>query len=382
MNKLMTLCAVISMTASIYAQAPEKMSYQAVVRNASDNLVSSSQIGMQISILQGSANGSPVYVETQTPTSNQNGLVSIEIGGGTVITGTFAAIDWANGPFFIKTETDPSGGTNYTITGTSQLLSVPYALHAGSVSHEQQNISDVLQNGNNADGQNLVNLDTLAVGLTNPTTAKLVINAGAGQQGLDLSTYDSYANMRVLHNSNGAFDKDMYFGLLSGDTSSLHFFSNNGEAMTLKNNCLGVGIQSPLERLEINGSINMIGFLKFQGTNVIYGNPNDVYGNYRVLQNNSATQQDGMYINFNSAGNATAHLRFYANGATERMFIDASNGNVGIGTTTPAQRLHVNAVMRLEPTSAPANPSMGDIYMDGSTHKLMVFDGTIWQACW
>ncbi|MEA3508406.1 MAG: FISUMP domain-containing protein, partial [Synergistota bacterium] len=76
--------------------------------------------------------GTAVYVETQTPTTNVNGLVSIEIGAGTVQSGDFTTIDWANGPYFIKTETDPAGGTNYTITGTSQLLSVPYALHAKS----------------------------------------------------------------------------------------------------------------------------------------------------------------------------------------------------------------------------------------------------------
>ena len=85
---------------------------------------------MKISILQGSATGSPVYVETQTPTSNANGLVTLQIGGGTVVSGTIATINWANGPYFITTETDPTGGTNYTITGTSQLLSVPYALYA------------------------------------------------------------------------------------------------------------------------------------------------------------------------------------------------------------------------------------------------------------
>jgi hypothetical protein len=71
-----------------------------------------------------------VYVETQTPTSNANGLVSLEIGGGTVVSGNMATINWANGPYFIKTETDPSGGSSYTITGTSQLLSAPYALYA------------------------------------------------------------------------------------------------------------------------------------------------------------------------------------------------------------------------------------------------------------
>jgi hypothetical protein len=71
-------------------------------------------------------------VETQTPTSNTNGLVSIEIGGGTVLSGNFTNINWANGPYFVKTETDPTGGTSYSITGTSQLLSVPYAFHANT----------------------------------------------------------------------------------------------------------------------------------------------------------------------------------------------------------------------------------------------------------
>ena len=130
MKKIITICAAFLMTASVFAQAPEKMSYQAVVRDGSNNLVSSTVVGMQISILQGSSSGTAVYVETQTPTSNANGLVSLEIGSGTVVSGTFASVDWANGPYFIKTETDPTGGTSYTITGTSQLLSIPYALHA------------------------------------------------------------------------------------------------------------------------------------------------------------------------------------------------------------------------------------------------------------
>jgi uncharacterized protein (TIGR02145 family) len=120
----------ILLTADVFAQSPEKMSYQAVIRDGSDNLVTSQNIGMQISILQGSASGTEVYVETQTPTTSANGLVSIEIGTGTVLSGVFTSFEWANGSCFIKTETDPAGGTNYTITGTSQLLSVPYALHS------------------------------------------------------------------------------------------------------------------------------------------------------------------------------------------------------------------------------------------------------------
>lgn len=109
-----------------HAQSPTKMSYQAVIRNNANALVTSTLIGMRISILQGSASGTEVYSETLSPTTNANGLVTIEIGNGA----GFATINWANGPYFIKTETDPTGGTNYTITGTSQLLSVPYSLNA------------------------------------------------------------------------------------------------------------------------------------------------------------------------------------------------------------------------------------------------------------
>ncbi len=146
MRKLFTIFAAVLLTANVFAQSPEKMSYQAVIRDASDNLVTSQPVGMQISILQSSASGSEVYVETQTPTTNANGLVSIEIGTGTVVSGTFETVDWENGPFFIKSETDPTGGTNYTITGTSQLLSVPYALYAKKAG-KSYSVGDFAQGG-------------------------------------------------------------------------------------------------------------------------------------------------------------------------------------------------------------------------------------------
>jgi len=132
MKKVFTFLAAVLLTATGWAQSPEKMSYQAVIRDASDNLITDTQVGMQVSILQGTADGAAVYVETQEPTTNANGLVSIEIGSSdaTVVSGDFTTIDWSTGIYFIKTETDLNGGSSYTITGTSQLLSVPYALHA------------------------------------------------------------------------------------------------------------------------------------------------------------------------------------------------------------------------------------------------------------
>ncbi len=133
MKKLYILVATLLLfSLHALAQAPQKMSYQAVVRNASNNLVANQGVGMQISILQGSATGPAVYVETQTPITNGNGLVSLEIGTGTVVSGDFSAIDWANGMYFVKTEADPTGGVAYTIFGSKQLLSVPYALYAST----------------------------------------------------------------------------------------------------------------------------------------------------------------------------------------------------------------------------------------------------------
>ena len=132
MKKIYSILAGLLLTASVFAQAPQKMSYQAVIRNSSNALITSTPIGIKISVLQGTSTGTAVYVETQTPSTNANGLVSLEIGSGAPVTGTFSGINWANGPYFIKTETDPTGGTNYTIAGTNELMSVPYALFSAN----------------------------------------------------------------------------------------------------------------------------------------------------------------------------------------------------------------------------------------------------------
>ena len=142
MKKIYTIAAALLITVGVWAQAPEKMSYQTVVRDATNTLVTAQTVGMQISILQGSAIGTAVYVETHTPNTNANGLASLEIGTGTVVSGDFITIDWATDIYFIKTETDPAGGSTYTITGTSQLVSVPYALHAKTAENVTGSITE------------------------------------------------------------------------------------------------------------------------------------------------------------------------------------------------------------------------------------------------
>ena len=122
---MMMVCAYV-----VFAQSPEKFTYQAVVRNVSNQLVSNTLVGVRISILQNSASGSVVYSETQMLNTNANGLVTLNIGEGNVVYGSLNNVNWGNGIYFLKSEIDPNGGSNYTVSSTQQLLSVPYALYA------------------------------------------------------------------------------------------------------------------------------------------------------------------------------------------------------------------------------------------------------------
>ncbi|MCE2682449.1 MAG: hypothetical protein LW704_05770 [Cryomorphaceae bacterium] len=127
MKHILTLFALL-LVGELFAQAPPSMTYQAVVRDAAGSLINTGNVSIRTSILQGSSTGVTVQTETHAATTNTNGLASIQIGS----INPLSVIDWSNGPYFLKTEIDPTGGTNYTISGVSQLLSVPYALYAAS----------------------------------------------------------------------------------------------------------------------------------------------------------------------------------------------------------------------------------------------------------
>ncbi|HEU0125128.1 MAG TPA: hypothetical protein VFQ56_02385, partial [Flavobacterium sp.] len=124
------LLLFVTITFKVFAQSPEKMSYQAIIRAQDNSLVVNSRISLKIIVHQGTATGTNVYQETHSVNTNANGLVSLEIGTGTIITGEFSKIAWDKGPYFIETQVDVKGGTNYNITGVTQLLSVPFALYA------------------------------------------------------------------------------------------------------------------------------------------------------------------------------------------------------------------------------------------------------------
>lgn len=290
MFKSISLLLFCTLFFSVFGQTPEKFSYQSIIRNSSNNLVSNQSVGLQVSIIKNNVSGTSVYIERHTASTNNNGLLSIEIGTGTVLSGSMQGIDWSNGPFFIKTETDPSGGTSYTISGTSQLLSVPYALYAKNSSSWQ------------------INEDTVY------TLKKVSIGGESPYIGVELHTEDSLFATHVIESKGNNTDAEIW----------------------LKNK---------------------------KGVWRMHGDNSDE-NKFKI----------GLWTDYSENGGS--------NILPHALTID-SIGNVGIGTSVPKRKLHVNNVMRLEPrTTAPLSPSEGDIYMNATSHKLMVFDGTIWRSCW
>ena len=147
-----------------YAQAPEGIYYQAVVRDSSGNLVQNRPVSFRFSIISGSPNGSIVYRQTDTIVTDQMGLITVVLGGGgSIVNGNFGQINWAIGNKFLEVELDPTGGVTYKNMGTTQMLSVPYALCAGSALNTD---TSWIKNGNNIYNSNSGN-----VGIHNSTPA-------------------------------------------------------------------------------------------------------------------------------------------------------------------------------------------------------------------
>lgn len=257
MKRIVLIAALALGTYMVSAQAPEKMSYQAIVRNTSGQLLSNQNVAVKVSVLQGSASGTIVYSERVTGTTNANGLVSLEIGSGTVLSGTFNTINWGGNSFYLKTEIDPAGGTSYTITGTSQLLSVPYALYAKSAggggggftlpyTNTLTSASDLLTIANNGDGSSFVgqNASTTSsisairgeVTSTAPggfSSAVKGVNSGTGGLGIGvwgLQSGSGWGVYGVTPNGLGVY------GNSSASGTGVYANSNSGTGLTATSN--------------------------------------------------------------------------------------------------------------------------------------------------
>jgi len=333
-NQLILLAIITSanllISSPIIAQTPQKLSYQAVVRGTDNKLVISQTVGIQLSILQGSVTGTVVFVERHSPVTNSNGLVTIEIGSGSPVSGSLSAIEWADGPYFIKTETDPTGGTGYTITGTNQLLSVPYALYS--------------ENSENAKSLTLPYSGTIAhsdyaLKITNSASSAL----SAATTATSGVTYAVYAENRSLDNSSAALrgtsiapgaSATTYGVFGSSSSASGHGVAGIASSTTGTNN----GTSGVTYSADGRGVYGLGGSESGISTGV-YGASNSSAGTgvYGITYPASGTTY-GVKGAVNSEEGYSGHFtggRFYV------------GGNMGIGTLTPSAKLEVNGQVKI-----------------------------------
>jgi hypothetical protein len=221
-NKLMLLLvAIATISLSSFGQAPEGFKYQAVVRDAGNTILNNQAVGMQMTIQQGSIGGTTVYQETFAPTTNAYGLVNLEIGSGTVVSGDFTTIDWSVGPYFIETAVDVTGGTNYTVMGTSQLMSVPYALYAKTSGSSTPGPAGPMGN----DGQSAYEV---WIGLGNTGSEADFINSLTGPSGSNGTNGNSWTSNILDPMFPGSTVGNQYLNTTSGDVFEWDGTSWNG----------------------------------------------------------------------------------------------------------------------------------------------------------
>lgn len=214
--------AMIIAVVSLFAQAPQKFSYQAVLRDAGGNLAANQNVSVRISIIQENEYGASVYVETHSVTTNANGLVTIEVGAGNPILGSFADIDWSYGSYYLKSEVDPAGGNNYSITGVKQLLSVPYALYAGNTT-----------GGFSGDYNDLVNTPDIPTVPTNVSAftndAQYITQSALGST---LQGYATVGSIPTVPTNISAFVNDRGYITSSGVPTNVAAFENDAHYIT------------------------------------------------------------------------------------------------------------------------------------------------------
>lgn len=143
MKQIIITILAVFITTSTFAQAPQAFSYQGVARDLSGNPVANQNIELQIAVLQGSATGMEIYKETHSTFTNDLGLFSLQIGNGTIVSGSFEIIDWGSDIHFLQIEMDDTGDNNYQLIGASELLSVPYSLYAENGSKWRDNSNGI-----------------------------------------------------------------------------------------------------------------------------------------------------------------------------------------------------------------------------------------------
>jgi hypothetical protein len=362
------------------AQVPGAFKYQAVIRNATGDIQAGKPVSLKISILSGTASGAVIYSETHiNKMTNQFGLIDVEIGNGTVSTGSFSSIDWGNNSYFVKIEIDPAGGTNYQSMGTSQLLSVPYALYAKDVRNNNDNDADP------ANELQELQLSGSVLGLTKSTKTVTLpsgpqtwvangnnIYYNTGNVGISTQTPITKLQIGEVYSGvAGNWNDTTRYGVLVGNETDFAYFglsheggdqdhaviqfgdnqdntfriysTNSGnvrsELLRLTfDGKLGIGTKNPTQLLDVRGSIAL-------------GNYNTTNISRKIGITDGTTLFGGMEIeNTTLGGIYSQKLHFtthHYNSNTGRRMTINEDGKIGIGVENPSQKLEIDGNMKM-----------------------------------
>jgi len=331
---IMLILSCLALTISATGQTPQSFSYQAVAHDAAGNALASKTVGLQLTILDGSATGTVVYTETFNPVTNNQGLFTVAVGAGTPVTGSFATINWATGSKYLKTELDPAGGKNYTVSGTSELLSVPYALFAASTPGGTTGSGPWTTSGNN---------------ISNSNSGGVGIGTGSNTVANDLQIGDAPSfsgNYLAMGNGTQATS----FAFESGTTT---WYTNNNFALMpvfSGTGNVGIGTLSPLNTLQI-------------------GNPPGFSGNQLAIGNGTQGTSFGL---------TSSAVTWFSNVPFALMPAGGS-GTVGIGvvpSATATSKLTIavntngNGILVLNGARVALEAASGDLDIDNGNANI------------
>ncbi len=329
MKRTLLILSVILLTVTlIFSQSPTSFNYQAVVRDVSENIIADQTIGLQIEILQSSETGTSIYTETHSLTTNNFGLINLNIGEGSVQSGTFSTIDWGSDSYFVKVSIDITGGSIYTEIGTSQLLSVPYALYA---TKSANGTSQWLNTGSDI----YYNTGNIGIGTETPEF-KLDIRGINSDDGGLITLSNSDQTHRLLFYSGRETDQHPFIQWKDGD--DLRFstdYSGWSEKMRITSDGnIGIGTTTPNYNLDVSGNINFTGNL-FQndvlftsGSGSLWSqNGSDIYYNSGNIGIGTATPDSKLKIETNAITGAESILKLSVSDDSE-SYIDFKNGTI------------------------------------------------------
>lgn len=341
-----------------FAQIPQRFNYQAVVRNTAGQLMPNTKIGIRVMIHDQSASGPVIYIEIYQKTTNDFGMLNLEVGSGPAYVGDFSNINWGNGPKFLEIQMDVTGGINYNSMGTTQLLSVPYALYSENVLNTKPFDLDSFN-----ELQNLV-LAGRFLSITNGNT--VILNDVDSTNELQKLTF----NNDSLSLSKGG--NKFYLPYLKSQ-----LWSKNGTSVYYNSGNVGIGTSNPMFNLSVSSVLNT--WLGIESRlNVGFA------GLY--INKGSVTGMTNGVVTFATGGNSKWHMGMIkddnfsisqsAVAPDGTFYVDGSKSRIGIGTTSPQANLDIisqmNAYMRVSSTDPSGssgiyiNKGMDTSYSNGS----------------